>query len=135
MVQGLDHAALNVANLPRAVTFYETVLGMRPVDTRDPATASYFWLNFGLGQTLNLTLAPQRTPEALALEADLSASAHLAFSAPEAFLGVLEGRLTEREVAFHRSRTGVYFSDPDGNFLEVTCWREKGLKDAGAEHW
>ena len=79
--------------------------------------------------------APERTPNALGLDADLYTTAHLAFSAPEPFLEVLEGRLTACGVAFHRSSTGVYFSDPDGNFLEVTCWREKGLKDAGAEHW
>ena len=134
MIQGFDHAALNVSDLPEAVTFYEA-LGMRPVDARDPVTASYFWLNFGPGQTLNLTLAPERTPNALGLDADLYTTAHLAFSAPEAFLEVLEGRLTAYGVAFHRSSTGVYFCDPDGNFLEITCWRERGLKDAGAEHW
>ncbi len=135
MIQGLDHTALNVSDLPEAVAFYREVLEMRPVDAHDPANTRYFWLNFGPGQTLNLTLAPERTPNALGLETDLYTSAHLAFSAPEAFLEVLEGRLTAREVAFHCSSTGVYFCDPDGNFLEVTCWREKSLKDAGAERW
>ena len=135
MIQGLDHAALNVADLPRAVSFYRDLLGMRPVDASDPAISRYFWLNFGPGQTLNLTLAPERTPKSLGLETDLYTSAHLAFAAPEAFLAELEKRLTKHGVAFHRSRTGVYFCDPDGNFSEVTCWREKSLKDAGAEHW
>lgn len=135
MIQGLDHAALNVSDLPRAVAFYREVLGMRPVDRRDPASASYFWLNFGSGQTLNLTLAPERTPKALGLETDLYTLAHLAFTAPEAFLGALQGRLEAEGVPCHRSSTGVYFSDPGGNVLEVTCWREKGLRDAGAEHW
>lgn len=76
MIQRLDHAALNVSNLPGAVAFYRTVLGMRPADARDPASTSYFWLNFGLGQTLNLTLDPERTPNVLGLEADLNTSAH-----------------------------------------------------------
>ncbi len=135
MIQGLDHAALNVSDLPRAVSFYRDVLGMRPVDARDPATSSFFWLNFGPGQTLNLTLAPEHPPKALGLTADLYTSAHLAFAAPEAFLVELERRLVEHGVKPHRSRTGVYFCDPDGNLLEVTCWREKGLREAGAEHW
>ncbi len=134
MIQGLDHAALAVSDLPRAVSFYRDMLGLRPVDARDPATSSY-WLNFGPGQTLNLTLAPERTPNALGLAADLNTSAHLAFTAPEAFLAELERRLVKRGIKPHRSRTGVYFCDPDGNFLEVTCWREKGLEEAGAEHW
>lgn len=116
MIQGFDHAALNVSDLPEAVAFYRDVLGMRPVDARDPADSSY-WLNFGPGQTLNLTLAPERTPRALGLETYLYRSAHLAFTAPAAFLEVLGGRLTERGVAFHRSRTGVYFCDPDGNLF------------------
>lgn len=134
MIQGLDHAILNVSNLPLAVAFYRSVLGLRPVDVRDPATSSYFWLNFGPGQTLNLTLAPERTPKALGLETDLYTTAHLAFAAPEAFLDILQERLETRGVPFHRASSGLYFSDPDGN-LEVTCWREKGLEDAGAEHW
>ena len=78
MIQGLDHAALNVADLPLAVTFYQEVLGFRSVDARDPAVSSYFWLNFGAGQTLNLTLAPERTPKALDLGTNLYTSAHLA---------------------------------------------------------
>lgn len=135
MIGGFDHAALNVSDLPRAVAFYEEVLGMRPVDRRDPASASFFWLNFGVGQTLNLTLAPERTPKTLGLETDLYTSAHLAFAAPEAFLGALQGRLEAEGVPCHCSPTGVYFSDRDGNVLEVTCWREKGLEDSGAEHW
>ena len=135
MIQGLDHAALTVSDLPRAVSFYRDVLGLRPVDARDPATSSYFWLNFGPGKTLNLTLAPQRTPKALGLTADLNTSAHLAFAAPEAFLAELEARLAEYGIKLHRSQTGVYFCDLDGNFLEVTCWREKSLRDARAEHW
>jgi catechol-2,3-dioxygenase len=135
MIQGLDHAALNVSDLPRAVVFYRDVLGMWSVDACDPATASYCWLNFGAGQTLNLALAPERTPKALGLETDLYTSAHLAFTAPEAFSKTLQEHLGANGVSFHRSSTGLYFSDPDGNFLEVTWWREKGLRDAGAEHW
>lgn len=135
MIGGFDHAALNVSDLPRAVAFYREVLGFRPVDRRDPASASLFWLNFGAGQTFNLTLAPERTPKALGLETDLYTSAHLAFTTPEEFLETVEKRLAERGVSVHRSQTGMYFCDPDGNFLEVTCWRAEGLKDAGAEHW
>ena len=135
MIQGLDHAALNVADLPEAVAFYQNVLGMRPVDSSNPATSAHFWLNFGPGQTLNLALAPERTLKALGLKTDLYTSAHLAFAAPEAFLGTVEKRLTDRGIETHRSRTGVYFCDLDSNFSEITCWREKGLKDSGAKHW
>jgi catechol-2,3-dioxygenase len=33
------------------------------------------------------------------------------------------------------TETSVYFSDPDGNALEVTCWREKRLRETGRDHW
>lgn len=135
MIQGLDHAALNVADLPLAVAFYREVLGFRSVAARDPTTSSHLWLNFGAGQTLNLTLAPERTPKSLGLKTNLYTSAHLAFTALEAFLETLKGRLEVHGAPCHRSSTRLYFSHKDGNFLEVTCWREKGLKDAGAEHW
>ncbi len=42
MIQGLDHAALNVSNLLRAVTFYQEVLEFRPVDASDLATSNHF---------------------------------------------------------------------------------------------
>ncbi len=85
MIQGFDHAALNVSNLRAAVAFYQEVLNMRPVDSSDPTTTAYFWLNFGPSQTLNLTLALERTPKALGLKTDPYTTAHLAFSGRKPF--------------------------------------------------
>ena len=135
MIQGLDHLALAVSDLPRAVSFYCDVLGMRPVDERNPAEETYFWVNFGFGQTLNPARYPEGTPHALGTPHDPSRSPHAAFAAPEESLSTLKKRLEAWGVKVRESRTGLYFSDPDGNFLEVTCWREHALKRAGQAHW
>lgn len=134
MIQGLDHAAICVSDIERSVAFYRGVLGMRVVDSR-PFTSSYLWLNFGPGQTLNLTLAPEQTPKVLAQKTGLDLSAHLAFRAPRNFLDQLKPKLEDLGVLKHESATGLYFTDPDGNFLEVTCWREHALEEAGQAHW
>ena len=135
MIQGLDHLALAVADLPRAVDFYCNVLGMRPADSRNPAEARYFWVNFGPGQTLNLALHPEGTPRNLGVPHDPTRSPHAAFAASEESLGELKAGLEAHGVAVRGSRTGLYFADPDGNFLEVTCWRESALRRAGGTHW
>ena len=135
MIQGLDHLALAVADLPRAVDFYCNVLGMRPVDNRNPAQQGFFWVNFGPGQTLNLALHPGGTPNALGIPHDPFRGPHAAFAAPEESLGELRARLEARNITVRESRTGLYFTDPDGNFLEVTCWRESALRRAGEAHW
>ncbi len=135
MIQGLDHAAICVSDIEKSVAFYRDVLGMRMVDSRPPETSSYLWLNFGPGQTLNLTLAPEQTPKVLAEKTGLNLFAHLAFRAPRNFLTQLKPKLEHLGVLKHESATGLYFTDPDGNFLEVTCWREHALQAAGQAHW
>ena len=135
MIQGLDHIALAVSDLQRSVDFYCDVLGMRIVDSGSTENAEFYWLNFGVAQTLNLALNPGQTPKALGVELDWSRTPHIAFSAPDATLEVFEKRLDGRGILYKRSATSLYFTDPDGNYLEVTFWREKGLRDAGIPHW
>jgi catechol 2,3-dioxygenase-like lactoylglutathione lyase family enzyme len=127
-LQGFDHVALPVSDLARAVAFYRDVLGMRSVDRRDPETDDYHWLNLGPGQTLNLSRTPESTQEAVG-------PGHVAFRASESFLATLSERLADAGVDYHETETSLYFSDPDGNDLEVTCWREKRLRESGRDHW
>jgi catechol-2,3-dioxygenase len=100
-----------------------------------PGEAAFYWLNFGPAQTLNLSLNPEQTPRAMHQELDWTRTPHLAFSAPEAFLDEVAARLEARGMTSRRSKTGLYFTDPDGNFLEVTCWREQALQAVGLTHW
>ena len=135
MIQGLDHVAIAVSDIPASIEFYVQVLRMRPVDSSIPTESDFYWLNFGPAQTLNLSLNPAQTPKALGQNLDWTRTPHLAFSAPESFLAEVEMRLTERHVTSKRSKTGLYFTDSDGNFLELTCWREFDLRAAGLPHW
>lgn len=133
---GIDHVALTVADLPRAIQFYSATLGLRPVDTRDPNKSSYFWLSCGPAQSVNLTLDPAGTPNALNLTANLSNTPHLALTCPAAQLDALHDQLKLAGATLvHRSETGIYFCDPDGNFLEVTAWRELSAMKASQQHW
>ncbi|WP_435159428.1 VOC family protein [Haladaptatus sp. DFWS20] len=127
-IQGFDHVALPVSDLNRAVSFYRDVLGLRSVDRRDPDTEDYHWLNLGQGQTLNLARVDEVSHYA-------TSPRHVAFSAPEEYLDEIAERLENRDINVRKIETSIYFSDSDGNELEVTCWREKRLWESGANHW
>ncbi|WP_266074790.1 VOC family protein [Haladaptatus caseinilyticus] len=127
-IQGFDHVALPVSDLRRAVSFYRDVLGLRSVDRRDPDIDDYHWLNLGQGQGLNLARVDEES------RTDTSPR-HIAFNAPEEYLGEVIDRLEKRNRDVRKTDTSIYFSDPDGNELEITCWREKRLRESGVNHW
>ncbi|WP_458189851.1 VOC family protein [Haladaptatus sp. NG-WS-4] len=122
MVQGFHHAALAVADVPRAVSFYEEVLGFRPLGPDDPErtieTANYIWMDAGGDEWLNLADRPDTTPDH---PGDIN-DPHLAFRASDDEISAVRRRLADRDVAVRDSRTSIYFHDPAGNFLELTDW-------------
>jgi len=135
MIQGLDHIAIAVSNIPSSVDFYHRLLGFRIVDSRDMEAYPYFWLNFGVAQNLTLSLNPKITPKSLGLSFDYPRVPHMAFCASELEISHLRQKLQQEGVEVHGDDTEIYFTDPDGNGIEVTCWREMGLKNAGKPHW
>jgi catechol 2,3-dioxygenase-like lactoylglutathione lyase family enzyme len=122
MVDGVHHAALAVSDIPRAVSFYEDVLGFTPVGPDDPRntikTADYFWMDIGGGEWLNLAVRPDATPAHPGEKDD----PHLAFRATETEIDAINRRVTDRGLPLHETQTSIYFRDPDGNFLELTDW-------------
>ena len=135
MLQGIDHIAVSVADIAASVDFYTRVLKMRPVDSRDAEATFFYWLNFGAGQTLNLCLNPDATPNAKGEHLDWDRTPHIAFVTSESFVETVESKLNESGTVYKRSGSSLYFTDPDGNFLELTFWREARIRAAGAKHW
>ena len=134
MIQGVDHIAIAVSDMNASLAFYVGILKMRPVDSRS-LESSFYWLNFGAGQTLNLCFNPEATPKFKGEVLDWNKTAHLAFAAPEAFVDEVEAELEKIDAVYKRSGSSLYFTDPDTNFLELTYWREKRLQASGAKHW
>ncbi|MFB6193647.1 MAG: VOC family protein [Halobaculum sp.] len=121
MLDGFHHASLAVADVPRAVSFYQEVLGFEPVGPDDPTndveTATDYWLAAGADEWVLLADRPDATPDH-----DERDDPHLAFRADEAAIRRVRTRLTDRDVPHRTVETGVYFHDPAGNYLEVTNW-------------
>ena len=93
----LDHIAINVKNIKKAVKWYVSNLGAT-IKYQDDTWAS---LNVG-GTTLALTIAKQHPP-------------HFAFTL-EKFSDFPEGH----EIKYHRDGIGyIYKKDPSGNHIEI----------------
>lgn len=135
MIQGVDHIAVAVSNIAQSADFYIAMLNMRPADSRSPYETEFYWLSFGMYQSLNLCLNPEQTPNALGVELDWDRTPHMALTTSEKTISTVEKQLTSLEMPCKREPTSLYFCDPDGNFLELTCWREARLQASGGNHW
>jgi catechol 2,3-dioxygenase-like lactoylglutathione lyase family enzyme len=120
-VQRLDHVVLTVRDIERTLSFYERVLGMRPVTFGGGRRA----LAFG-DQKVNLHQAGKEfEPKA---RTPASGSADLCFTTDVPLTDVLV-HLASTGVSIELGpvdKTGaraplrsVYFRDPDGNLIEV----------------
>jgi catechol 2,3-dioxygenase-like lactoylglutathione lyase family enzyme len=122
MVGGIHHATLAVSDLPRAVSFYSSTLGLTLVGPDDSEntveTADYVWMDIGDGEWINFAYRPDATPNHPGEKDD----PHLAFRATEEDIETVKRRLVEQDVEVHETRTSIYFHGPDGNFLELTYW-------------
>jgi len=120
-VERIDHVVLTVKDVDRSLSFYQTVLGMRPVTFGEGRRA----LAFG-DQKLNLHQAGREfEPKA---RRPTAGSADLCFTTDVPISDVIE-HLARAGVAIEigpvdktgarRSLRSIYFRDPDGNLVEV----------------
>ncbi len=135
-IKRLGHFVLRVANVERSKRFYTELLGMHVLE-QDPAHGGVF---LGLGQWGNtLDLIQSSDPSAGSPHADISHAAgvgfHHAAFAVETQEALREGYFTLQDHgvpilgAFdHQSQQSVYFSDPDGNILEIYWERPNAVE-------
>ncbi|KAA5830131.1 VOC family protein [Saccharopolyspora hirsuta] len=125
-IDRVDHLVLTVADVDRAVQFYEQILGMTPVTFPGERRA----VSFG-GQTLKLHAASELV-EPTATH-PVPGSANLCFVTTNALSEVQE-HLRANEVWIEEgpvSRIGsqgpitsLYLRDPDGNLIEIARYDE-----------
>lgn len=126
-VSSLDHLVLTVASIEAACAFYEQVLGM----TRQEFAGGRVALTFG-NQKINLH-EKGREFEPKAHNA-VCGSADLCLLVSNADFNTAAAHLSAHNVAIIEGpvkRTGArgpitsyYIRDPDGNLIEISCYRE-----------
>jgi catechol-2,3-dioxygenase len=121
-LQRLDHVSLNVADRARSIAWYRDVLGLaqrgEPVDDDEPVFMGE------LGACVALFQAERQSP---AREKESTGLRHVAFMLTREGLEEAKAHLGERGVDYrpedHGNADSVYFSDPDGNVVELTTYK------------
>ncbi len=125
-VSGILETAVYVADLPRAVAFYEELFGFPKVFSDGRLCAfcvgeRQVLLLFRQGATVNAV----QLPGGLLPGHDGFGTTHFAFSIPAEALGAWEARLAERGVAvesrfiWESGTVSLYFRDPDSHLVEL----------------
>jgi catechol 2,3-dioxygenase-like lactoylglutathione lyase family enzyme len=122
---GIDHFALNVRDMDRAIQFYQDVLGFKVV-TRDTTRSGLKHYELDAG---NVFIALFEQPDLNLPEGQKIMSEdgylHFAFGAHKdqmaSTIEALKGHGVELdgEPRNYESGTSIYFNDPDGHQLEI----------------
>ena len=122
-LEGIDHVAIAVRNVPRSVEWYRTVLRLerRHEDVWGDCPAIV-----GIGTTA-IALFPVSGGEPAPVPGRSAlAMRHVAFRATAANFADAQQSLTRQGIAFefqdHRISHSIYFSDPDGHQIEITTY-------------
>jgi catechol 2,3-dioxygenase-like lactoylglutathione lyase family enzyme len=121
-VEQIDHVALTVSDVPRSMSWYADVLGLRQDGEWDPASGDPAFMAAG---STSIALFPVRG-EGSPPGWDAIAMQHLAFRIDrKGFDGAAE-ELREYGLdprfADHGNAHSLYFSDPDGHTIELTTY-------------
>jgi catechol 2,3-dioxygenase-like lactoylglutathione lyase family enzyme len=117
---GIIEAALYVDDVPRAVAFYETVLGFETIAVDERLTA----MSVG-GRQVLLVCKRGASANLADVPHDATGQQHIAFSAADSDMDAWAARLREHGVAINRDRRwerggrSLYFHDPEGHTLEL----------------
>lgn len=119
-VTGIVEVAVYVEDVPRAVKFYETVLGLVTIDLDERLTA------MGVGGRQVLLVCKRGASATIPdIPHDATGRQHIAFSTVESDMDAWADRLHAHGVAIDRDRRwdrggrSLYFRDPEGHTLEL----------------
>jgi glyoxylase I family protein len=120
-IEGFHHAGLLVTDLPKAIQFYEGVLGLSPLPRPDLGFAGG-WYDLGNGQQIHLMVVPTVPGHHDPPRHDR----HLALTV--ASLDETEAELRRQgvEITYGSGRSGrpqLFVRDPDGNTIELRSKR------------
>lgn len=130
-ILGIDHVAINVRDLDKAVDFYTKVIGLKITEREPSKPGIEYFLDcgpslIGIIQAKDMSISHQFENEGLGAN-------HFSFRIHardfDTMIKNLEKHLVSIEFAKKREKSwSLYFYDIDGNKLEVTAWpMEDGL--------
>lgn len=114
----LHHVSLMVSDTARAVSFYEEILGLKPMPRPDLGFPGV-WFSLGEGQQLHLLELPNPDP-AQGRPEHAGRDRHVALLVED--LPAMTARLERSGISYTRSRSGreaIFCRDPDGNGWEL----------------
>ena len=120
-VERIDHVEVFVRDLEAAAQWYADVLGLREVTRWDP-----YPIMIGAGGTM-LALFQADGPRPAVPEPRTPHWRRVAFRTDAAGFKAAQEHLASQGVAFegpvdHERAWSIYFTDPDGNTLEITTY-------------
>ena len=135
MIQGIDHVAINVQDLNKALDFYTRIIGLK-VTEREPSKpgVEYF---LDCGPSLIGLIQAQNFDSAHPFQNDGLGANHFSFRVHakdfEPMIKRLEENHVKIEFAKKREKSwSLYFYDLDGNKLELTAWPKEDNMPADA---
>ena len=127
-VQGIDHVAINVSDLDKALEFYTKVLGLKITEREYSKPGIEYFLDCGTS-LVGLIQGEGEGEKHFFKDGGIGAN-HVSFRTSTGDFDAIIEELKERKVPVHffkkREKSwSVYFSDPDGNKLEITAWPQE----------
>jgi len=125
-IKGIDHVALNVRNIDKAVEFYTKVVGLRITEREFSKPGIEYFLDCGPRSLLGIIQADNTDDVHLFKNEGIGAN-HFSFQVHARDFDPMIERLEQNNVkiGFAKKREkswSLYFYDLDGNKVEVTAW-------------
>jgi catechol 2,3-dioxygenase-like lactoylglutathione lyase family enzyme len=131
-ISAMDHIVLNVPDIERSMAFYTQVLGLEPERWEEFRQGKVPFPSVRVSPDTVIDLFPMKPGQALARGEGLFNLNHFTMVVDVADFETFQKHLTEHGVTIEEGpgrRWGargygmsVYFSDPDGNRIEVRCY-------------